>query len=151
MLFKIHKIIISIVATPPPTVQHIEGTCPDERWEEYGSHCYYFEKDSLQVKVIPCWIQEFLLSSFPGIINTQSWHFCIENEFDSEINKFNLSSKCSPLTDPRGAPGTRAPLVVQILSFSCSFRQNLKNNSNFRSWRTPWGKSWISHCSPLQM
>ena len=27
------------------------------------------------------------------------------------------------LADPRGAPGTRAPPGVQILSFSCSFRQ----------------------------
>ena len=30
-----------------------------------------------------------------------------------------------------GAPETRAPLGVQILSFSCSFRQkNLQNNPN---------------------
>ena len=33
------------------------------------------------------------------------------------------------------------PLGVQILSFSCSFRQKkLKNNSTFGSWRTPLGK-----------
>ena len=39
------------------------------------------------------------------------------------------------------------PLGVQILSFSCSFRQkNLKSNSTFGSWRTPSGKSWIRHC-----
>ena len=26
------------------------------------------------------------------------------------------------------------------------FGKNLKNNSNFGSWRTPRGKSWIRHC-----
>ena len=30
------------------------------------------------------------------------------------------------LADPRGAPGMRAPLGVQILSFSCSFRQKIE-------------------------
>ena len=40
------------------------------------------------------------------------------------------------LADPRAAPGI--PPGVQILSFSCSFRQKyLKNNSTFGSWRTP--------------
>ena len=45
-------------------------------------------------------------------------------------------SQMHPLATPRGASGTR-PRGVQILSFSCSFRQkNLENNSTFGSWRT---------------
>ena len=62
-----------------------------------------------------------MLSSFPGIINTQSWHFCIENEFDSEINKFNLSSKCSPLADPRGAQGRAPPWGSKFFHFHAVF------------------------------
>ena len=39
----------------------------------------------------------------------------------------------------RGAWGTHAPLGVQILSISCSFRENLACS------RPPSGKSWIRH------
>ena len=45
-----------------------------------------------------------------------------------------------------GAPGTRAPLGVQILSFSCSFRQkNWKIIALLGVGAPPWGKSWIRH------
>ena len=51
-----------------------------------------------------------------------------------------------PLADLRGA-GTRTPLGVQILSFSCSFRpKKLQNNPNLGVGAPPWGKSWIRHC-----
>ena len=61
------------------------------------------------------------------------------------------TSRCSyghllPLVDPRGAPGTHAPLGVQILSFSCSFRQkNWKIIALLGVGAAPWGKSWIRH------
>ena len=59
---------MSIPATPPPTVQHVEGTCPDERWEEYGSHCYYFEKDSLQVKQFLVGYRNLCFRAFPELL-----------------------------------------------------------------------------------
>ena len=40
----------------------------------------------------------------------------------------------------QGAPGTCALLLVKILPFSCSFRQN---NRSLGSWRRPSWKSWI--------
>ena len=49
-----------------------------------------------------------------------------------------------PLTDPRGASGT-PPWGSKFFHFHAVFSKNLKNNSNFGSWRTPWGKSWIRH------
>ena len=39
-----------------------------------------------------------------------------------------------------GARDARPPPGVQIPSFSCSFGKNVKNNSNFGSWRPPLGK-----------
>ena len=45
-----------------------------------------------------------------------------------------------------GAPGTRAPpWGSKFFHFHAVFGKNLKNNSNFESWRTPLGKSWIRH------
>ena len=46
-----------------------------------------------------------------------------------------------------GAPGTRAPppLGSKFFHFHAVFGKNVKNNSNFGSWRPPWGKSWIRH------
>ena len=48
----------------------------------------------------------------------------------SNLDSFQLSNHNQPITlsytiigGSKGAPGTRAPLGVQILSFSCSFRQ----------------------------
>ena len=46
-----------------------------------------------------------------------------------------------------GAPGTRPhPRGTKFFHFHAVFGKNLKNNSNFESWRIPWGKSWIRHC-----
>ena len=44
------------------------------------------------------------------------------------------------LADLRGAPGTRAPRGSKFFPFHAVFSKNLKNNSNFGSWRTPLGK-----------
>ena len=46
-----------------------------------------------------------------------------------------------------GAPGTQAPPGSKFFHFHAVFGKNVKNNSNFGSWRPPpWGKSWIRHC-----
>ena len=51
-----------------------------------------------------------------------------------------------PLADLRGAPGMRAPPGSKFFHFHAVFGKNLKNNSNFGSWRPPpQGKSWIRH------
>ena len=44
----------------------------------------------------------------------------------------------------RDAPpgGPNSFIFMQFLA------KNLKHNSTFGSWRTPWGKSWIRHCDP---
>ena len=39
-----------------------------------------------------------------------------------------------------GAPGTRPPWGSKFFHFPAVFGKNLKNNSNFGSWRTPLGK-----------
>ena len=45
------------------------------------------------------------------------------------------------LADPRGAPGTRAPSWgSKFFHFHAVFGKNVKNNSNFGSWRPPLGK-----------
>ena len=64
-----------------------------------------------------------------------------------KVENQQLSYTIYHCADLRGAPGTRAPRRVhRFLSFSCSFRQKkMQNNSEFGSWRTPWGKSWIRH------
>ena len=54
-----------------------------------------------------------------------------------------------PLADPKG--GVRdacSPRGSKFFHFHAVFGKNLKNNSNFGSWRTPWGKSWIRHWWP---
>ena len=49
------------------------------------------------------------------------------------------------LADPRGGPGT--PPGVQILSFSCSFRQKVEKIIPLWELGLPSsGKSWIRHC-----
>ena len=50
------------------------------------------------------------------------------------------------VTDLKGVPGTRAPLGVQILSFSYSFRQNNRFSHPLWELAPPSGKSWIRHC-----
>ena len=39
----------------------------------------------------------------------------------------------------RGGRQVRAPLGSKFFHFHAVFCKNLKNNSNFGSWRTPWG------------
>ena len=39
-----------------------------------------------------------------------------------------------------GVPGTHAPRGSKFFHFHAVFSKNLKNNSNFGSWRTPLGK-----------
>ena len=41
----------------------------------------------------------------------------------------------------KGAPGTRPPLGSKFFHFYAVFSKNLKNNSNFGSWRTPPGEN----------
>ena len=55
-----------------------------------------------------------------------------------KLNKFNLYSFA--LADPRGAPGTRPPGGSKFFHFHAVFGKNVKNNSNFGSWRPPLGK-----------
>ena len=52
----------------------------------------------------------------------------------------NANATTNALADPRGAPGTRAPRGSKFFHFHAVFGKNLKNNSNFGSWRTPLGK-----------
>ena len=44
-----------------------------------------------------------------------------------------------------GRQGRAPPTGSKFFHFHAVFSKNLKNNSNFGSWRTPWGKSWIRH------
>ena len=37
------------------------------------------------------------------------------------------------------------PWGSKFFHFHVVFGKNVKNNSNFGSWRPPWGKSWIRH------
>ena len=37
------------------------------------------------------------------------------------------------------------PFGSKFFHFRAVFCKNVKNNSNFGSWRPPWGKSWIRH------
>ena len=47
-----------------------------------------------------------------------------------------------------GVRDARPPLGVQILSISCSFRENLAcSRPPWRVHAPPSGKSWIRHCS----
>ena len=49
-----------------------------------------------------------------------------------------------------GREGRTPPLGVQILSISCSFRENLAcSRPPWRVHAPPSGKSWIRHCFPL--
>ena len=49
-----------------------------------------------------------------------------------------------------GVRDARPPLGVQILSISCSFRENLAcSRPPWRVHAPPSGKSWIRHCSVL--
>ena len=58
---------------------------------------------------------------------------------------FELHHKA--LADPRGgARDARPPWGSKFFHFHAVFGKNVKNNSNFGSWRPPWGKSWIRHC-----
>ena len=41
----------------------------------------------------------------------------------------------------KGGARDAPPMGVPILSFSCSFRQKIENDSTFRSWRTPPGEN----------
>ena len=46
----------------------------------------------------------------------------------------------------QGGPQGRAPPGgPNSFHFHAVFGKNLKNSSNFGSWRTPWGKSWTHH------
>ena len=42
--------------------------------------------------------------------------------------------------------GCPPPWGSKFFHFYAVFGKNVKNNSNFGSWRPPWGKSWIRHC-----
>ena len=61
-------------------------------------------------------------------------------------------SHYSPLADlGGGVRDARPPLGVQILSISCSFRENLAcSRPPWRVHAPPSGKSWIRHCSPYK-
>ena len=49
-----------------------------------------------------------------------------------------------------GVRDARPPLGVQILSISCSFRENLAcSRPPWRVHAPPSGKSWIRHCKGL--
>ena len=48
-----------------------------------------------------------------------------------------LYQKQSALADPRGVPGMHAPWGSKFFHFHAIYGKNLKNNSNFGSWRTP--------------
>ena len=55
----------------------------------------------------------------------------------------NIYLRVIELADPRGAPGTRAPPPPpgsKFFHFHAVFGKNVKNNSNFGSWRPPPGK-----------
>ena len=41
--------------------------------------------------------------------------------------------------------GRAPPRGSKFFYFHVVFGKNVKNNSNFGSWRPPWGKSWIRH------
>ena len=74
-------------------------------------------------------------------LDTNEELLCLGNSFDLfvEISERLKEAVGKPLlsegvhshqvstlvVDPKGAPGKRAPLSVQFISFSCSFRQNL--------------------------
>ena len=47
--------------------------------------------------------------------------------------------------DPRLGVRDAPPPGLKFFHFHAVFGKNLKNNSNFGSWRTPLGKSWIHH------
>ena len=51
------------------------------------------------------------------------------------------------LADPRGgARDARPSWGSKFFHFHVVFGKNVKNNSNFGSWRPPRGKSWTRHC-----
>ena len=50
-----------------------------------------------------------------------------------------------------GARDVRPPWGSKFFHFHAVFGKNVKNNSNFMSWRPPWGKSWIRHCKHLSI
>ena len=62
-----------------------------------------------------------------------------------------MCSRYSALADlGGGVRDARPPLGVQILSISCSFRENLAcSRPPWRVHAPPSGKSWIRHCSGL--
>ena len=63
------------------------------------------------------------------------------------INYFNFLL-LTALADLGGREGRTPPLGVQILSISCSFRENLAcSRPPWRVHAPPSGKSWIRHCT----
>ena len=65
---------------------------------------------------------------------------------------FYFNDYMSTLADARGVPGMHAPWGIQILSFSCSFCENLANLYVGPPWRigTPsYRESWIHPCLPI--
>ena len=110
------------------------------------------------------WIYECLLLHFYNVV----WSVKINILFgarllwDKVFISCYLKTKCfktkervifwnSSLYDPiiGGSKGGRqgcAPSWSRFFHFRAVFGKKLKNNSNFGSWRTPSGKSWIRYC-----
>ena len=55
------------------------------------------------------------------------------------------STEADTLTDRRQVPGMCTPLGSKFFHFHAVFSKNFKNNCNFGSRHTPWGKSYICH------
>ena len=92
----------------------------------------------------------------PNLVGSGSWAIliCIKTcphltvKIRAKLTSFQMQEcESGIIGGSKGAPFTRAPAWgVQILSFSCSFRQkNLQNNTNLEVGAPTLGKSWIPH------
>ena len=87
--------------------------------------------------------------------NKKSVRFVMRSSQNEEQmnHPIEFSSWTSSLADLGGGrEGRTPPLGVQILSISCSFRENLAcSRPPWRVHAPPSGKSWIRHCSLCQI
>ena len=90
-----------------------------------------------QSKVMVCW-------------RTERSHSQLVDIFPFHTNCTNQKSIFVMITSniggsKGGRQGRAPPRGSKFFHFHAVFGKDLKNNSNFRSWRPPRGKSWIRH------
>ena len=90
----------------------------------------------------PCHFPEILGQKGKRSHQADSTSYQISMNLKKSFGTFILISLADPRGGARDAPPPRGS---KFFHFHAVFGKNVKNNSNFGSWRPPRGKSWIRH------